>query len=122
MIPLLMIVVAFIGAACMAGYALATYALPVMIAMTAARFAYATGAGLIGAGIIGFLAGVASFGLLAGLFFTLRSPTLLLVVAIPSALAGYALVHGVTQDAVLSEFWRQAFCLTGGACTGLSAL
>lgn len=126
MIPLLMIAVALIGATCVAAYVLATYALPVMIAMMAARVAYATGAGLIGAGIIGLLAGVGSFGLLACLFATLRSPTLriavALVFAIPSAVAGYALVHGVTHDAVPSELWRQVFCLAGGACTGLSAL
>lgn len=126
MIPLLMIAVAFIGAACMAAYVLATYALPVMIAMTAARVAYASGAGLIGAGVAGFLAGVASFGLLACLFVTLRSPTLRLVVAlvfaIPAAIAGYALVHGVTREAVSSELWRQVFCIAGGACTGMSAL
>ncbi|OWZ92259.1 hypothetical protein B9J07_17420 [Sinorhizobium sp. LM21] len=126
MLPLLMIVVALIGAACMAAYTLATYALPVMIAIAAARVAYATGAGLIGAGIIGLIVGVASFGLLACLFVTLRSPSLRLAVAlvfaIPSAVAGYALVHGVTHDAVPSELWRQVFCLAGGACTGLSAL
>lgn len=126
MIPLLMIAAAFIGAACVAAYALATFALPVMIAMTAARFACASGAGLIGAGLVGFLAGVMSFGLLAHLFATLRPPILRLAVAlvfaIPAAIAGYALVHGVTREAVSSEFWRQVFCIAGGACTGLSAL
>lgn len=126
MIPLLMIAAAFIGVACVAAYALATFALPVMIAMTAARFAYASGAGLIGAGLVGLLAGAMSLGLLAYLFVTLRSPNLRLAVAlvfaIPAAIAGYALVHGVTCEAVPSEFWRQVFCIAGGACTGLSAL
>jgi len=126
MIPLLMIAAAFIGVACVAAYALATYALPVMIAMTAARFAYTSGAGPIAAGLVGFFAGVASFGLLVCLFVTLRSPILRLAVAllfaIPAAIAGYALVHGVTHEAVPSEFWRQLFCITGGACTSLSAL
>lgn len=126
MIPLLLIAAAFIGAACVAAYALATYALPVMIAMRAACFAYASGAGLIGAGLVGFLTGVMSFGLLACLFVTLRSPILRLAVAlvfaIPAAIAGYALVHGVTHEAVPTEFWRQVFCIAGGASTGLSAL
>ncbi|MBX5086737.1 hypothetical protein HJB56_28850 [Rhizobium lentis] len=126
MIPLLMIAVSLIGATCVAAYALATYALPVMVAIAAARFAYATGAGLIGAGFVGLLAGAASFGLLAYLFAKLRSPILRLAVAlvfaIPAAVAGYAIVHSVTREAVPSELWRQVFCIAGGACAGLSAL
>ncbi|AYM82181.1 hypothetical protein H009_17958 [Agrobacterium tumefaciens str. Cherry 2E-2-2] len=126
MIPLLMIAVALIGATCVAAYALATYALPVMIAIAAARVAYSTGAGLIGAGIIGLIVGVASFRLLACLSVTLRSPTLRLAVAlvftIPAAIAGYALVYGVTREAIPSELWRQVFCMAGGVCTGMSAL
>lgn len=126
MIPLLMIAVSLIGATCVAAYALATYALPVMVAIAAARFAYATGAGLIGAGLVGLLAGAASFGLLAYLFAKLRSLILRLAVAlvfaIPAAVAGYAIVHGVTRDAVPSELWRQLFCLAGGSLVGLSAL
>lgn len=92
---------------CVLAYRLATVALPFMLALEAARFAYATGVGWIGAGIVGFFAGVASFGLLALLFATLRSPFLRLAVALifaaPAAVAGYALVHGVTREAVPSE-------------------
>ena len=122
MIPLLRFAVTLIGATCVVAYAL-----PVMVAIAVARVAYATGVGLIGARIVGFLAGVASVGLLACLFVTLRSPTLrfavALVFAIPAAIAGYALVHGVTREAVPSELWRQVFCMAaGGVCTGLSAL
>ena len=45
-----------------------------------------------------------------------------LVFAAPAAVAGYALVHGVTKDAVPSEIWRQVFCIIGGAFVGTSAL
>ncbi|NTF47051.1 hypothetical protein [Rhizobium rhizogenes] len=126
MILLLTFVVSLIGAMCVAAYALATYALPVMLAIAAARFAYATGAGLIGAGLVGLLAGAASFSLLAFLFATLRPPVMRLAIAlifaIPAAVAGYSLVHGVAREAVPSELWRQVFCIAGGACAGLSAL
>jgi hypothetical protein len=106
-------------------YRLATFALPFMLALEAARFAYGTGAGWIGAGIIGFFAGVVSFGVLAFLFATLRAPILRIAVALifaaPAAMAGYALVHGVTREAVPSEIWRQLFCIAGGAFVGCSA-
>ena len=111
---------------CVLAYRLATFALPFMLALEAARFAYTTGAGWIGAGIVGFFAGVASFGLLALLFAKVRSPFLRLSVALifaaPAAVAGYALVHGVTREAVPSEIWRQIFCIAGGTFVGCSAL
>jgi hypothetical protein len=63
----------------------------------------------------------------AGLLFdTLRSPIMRLIVvlvfAAPAAVAGYALVRGVTEDAVPSEIWRQVFCIMGGAFVFVSAL
>jgi len=45
-----------------------------------------------------------------------------LVFAAPAAIAGYALIHGVTKESVPSEIWRQIFCITGGAFVGVSAL
>ena len=76
--------------------------------------------------LVGFVAAVTAFGVLALLFDTLRSPILRLIVALvfvaPAAVAGYALVHGVTKEAVPSEIWRTIFCMIGGAFVGVSAL
>ncbi|MFI0849784.1 hypothetical protein [Mesorhizobium sp. IMUNJ 23232] len=112
--------------ACILAYRLATYALPVMLALAATHFAYDTGAGMIGSGIVGLFAGVASFIVLALLFATLRAPVLrialALIFAAPAAMAGHALVHGVTREAVPSEVWRQIFCIAGGVFVGCSAL
>jgi hypothetical protein len=44
-----------------------------------------------------------------------------LVFAAPAAIAGYALVHGVTYEAMPSAIWRQIFCFGGGAGVGVSA-
>lgn len=111
---------------CGFAYTLATYALPFMLALAAARFAYATGAGIVGAAMVGLAAGTAAFAILATLFAAARAPILRValgaIFAAPAAVAGYALVHGVTHDAVPSEIWRQIFCIAGGACVGLSAL
>ena len=85
-----------------------------------------TGSGLIGAGLVGLVAAGAAFGILALLFDSLRSPILRLIVALifaaPAAVAGYALVHGVTKEAVPSDIWRQIFCVVGGGFVGMSAL
>ena len=97
-----------------------------MLAVEAARFAYATGSGLIGAGLVGLVAGAAAYGLLVFAFTSLRSPVPRLIVALvfsaPAAVAGYALVNGVTGEEVPSEVWRQIFCAIGGAVVGVSAL
>ncbi|YBW40689.1 hypothetical protein ACMYR2_3222 [Nitrobacter sp. TKz-YC01] len=97
-----------------------------MLALAATRFAYGTGAGWLGAGIVGVVAGVASFGILTLLFAILRAPilriALALIFAAPAAVAGYALVHGVTAEAVPSPVWRQIFCLAGGAFVGAAAV
>ncbi|WP_235527080.1 hypothetical protein [Sphingopyxis sp. 113P3] len=111
---------------CVLAHTLTVYALPFMLGLTAAQFAFQTDSGLIGAGPVGFVAAVAAFGILAFLFDTLRPPIRRLIVALvfaaPAAVAGYALVHGVTQESVPSEIWRQIFCIIGGGFVGVSAL
>lgn len=125
MVLLILLGIALVGMLCTLAYTLATYALPFMLGLTAARFAYSTGAGLIGAGFVGLVAGVVAFGVLALLFATLRSPVLrfiiMLVFVVPSAIAGYFLVHGIAREAVPSEVWRQIFCIIGGIAVGVSA-
>ncbi|WP_265519237.1 hypothetical protein [Nitratireductor luteus] len=126
MVAVMLMSVALIAVLCVAAYRLAVYALPFMLGLTAARFAYETGSGLIGAGLVGLVAAGVAFGLLALLFDTLCQPILRLIVALivamPAAVAGYALVHGVMRETVPSEIWRQIFCIVGGAFVGVSAL
>lgn len=118
--------VALVGILCVVAYILATYALPLMLGFAIARFAYHTGVGLIGASFIGLIAAAAVSGVFSVLFAKLRSPILRLIVALifaaPATLAGYALVHGVTHEAMSSAIWRQIFCIIGGALVGVSAL
>lgn len=121
MVAVMLMSVVLIAGLCVLAYSLAVYALPLMLGVTAAQFAYHTGAGLVG-----FVAAVGAFGVLTLLLDMLRSPILRLIVALvfaaPAAVAGYALVHGVTKEAVPSEVWRQIFCMIGGAFVGVSAL
>ncbi|NTH43975.1 hypothetical protein G6K98_02450 [Agrobacterium rhizogenes] len=126
MVAVMLMSVVLIGLLCFVAYTLATYALPFMLGITAARFAYDTGSGLIGAGLVGLTAGAIAFGLLVFLFASLRPPILRLGVALvfaaPAAIAGYALVHGITKEAIPSEVWRQIFCIVGAIFVGVSAL
>ncbi len=125
MIAVMLMSVALIAGLCVLAYTLAVYALPFMLTVEAARLAYATGSGsgLIGAGLIGLVAGAAAYGLLVFAFTSLRSPVPRLIVALVfAAVAGYALVNGVTGEAVPSEVWRQIFCAIGGAVVGVPAL
>ena len=126
MVAVMLMSVVLIAGLCVLAYTLAVYALPFMLGLTAAQFAYQTGSGFIGAGLVGIVAAVAAFGILAFLFDTLRPPILRLLVALvfaaPAAIAGYALIHGVTKESVPSEIWRQIFCIIGGAFVGTSAL
>ena len=81
---------------------------------------------VIGASFIGLIGAAAAFAVFSVLFARLRSPILRLIVALvfaaPAAIAGYALVHGMTHEAIPSAIWRQIFCFGGGAGVGVSAL
>jgi len=118
--------VALVGILCVVAYTSATFALPLMLGLAAARFTYHTGSGLVGAGFVGLVTAAAAFAVFSLLFATLRSPILRLVVAlifaVPAAVAGYTLVHGATYEAIPSAIWRQIFCIIGGALVGPSAL
>lgn len=126
MVAMLFLSVVLVAILCVVAYTLAVYALPLMFGLTAARLAYNTSGGLVGAALVGLVAAGLAFGLLALFFNTLRQPILRLVVglifAAPAAVAGYALVHGITREAVPSEIWRQFFCIVGGRFVGVSAL
>lgn len=125
MVAVMFMSVALVGLLCVLAYTLAIYALPFMLGLTAAQFAYQTGSGLIGAGLVGLFAAGVAFGILAVLFDMIRTPIIRLIVALifaaPAAVAGYALVHGITKDAVPSEIWRQIFCIVGGGFVGVAA-
>jgi hypothetical protein len=125
MIALILVGAVVVGVLCVLAFTLATYALPFMLGLAAARFAFATGAGVVGAGLVGLTAGVIAFAVLASLFSHLRSPVLrgivMIVFVAPAALAGYSLVHGLVRPVMPSEVWRQVLCLIGGASVGISA-
>lgn len=126
MVAVMFMSVALVALLCVLAYTLAIYALPFFVGLAAAQFAHQTGSGLVGAGLVGLFSTGVAFGVLAVLFETVRSPVIRLIVALvfaaPAAVAGYALVYGITKEAVPSEVWRQIFCIVGGGLVGVSAL
>jgi len=126
MVAAIVMTAMLVGMLCVLAYTLATYALPFMLAVAAAQFAYETGAGFIGAGLVALGAGAGSFGILALLFATVRAPVLRIAIAVvfavPAAVAGFAFVRGVAGEIVPSPIWQEIFSIIGAIITGLAAL
>jgi hypothetical protein len=114
-----------LGVLCWAMFRLAVYALPFFVGMTAGLYAFQTGAGPLGAIVVGVV--VSAFALVAGqhAFAGARSTPARLVIGLlftfPAAVAGYQLTLGFAHLGVDSEGWRQAFALIGAVCVGSTA-
>ena len=91
MVAVMFMSVALVALVCVLAYTLAIYALPFFVGLAAAQFAYQTGSGLVGAGLVGLFSAGVAFGILAVLFETIRSPVIRLIVALvfaaPAAVA-----------------------------------
>ena len=64
MVAVMFMSVALVALLCVIAYTLAVYALPFMLGVEVARWAYASGSGLIGAGLVGLVTGAVAYGLL----------------------------------------------------------
>lgn len=126
MTPIIFLAVALSAAMCVLAFALATHALPFMLGLAAFRLVLAWSAGWMVAGIAGVAAAMLSFALFVYLREVLRSSIARLVVAIvyavPAAVAGYALLHGVIGSAPLSEPLKTFFCVASGISVAVAAV
>lgn len=126
-----MIVVGFIlgafciGCFCWLLFMLAVYALPFFASVTAAVAAFHSGAGVIGAIIVGIVAGIATLGAGQIAFAVTRSPfiraAIALLFAVPAAFAGYHATLGLAQLGIPSPAWREAFAVIGAIFVGGTA-
>jgi len=121
------IVLSFVGLGfiCWLLFTLAVHALPCFAAVTAGLAAYHSGAGEIGAILVGLIAGAATLaaGQIAITIF--RSPlvrsAIALLFAVPATIAGYHAAFGLAQIGVPAEGWRQVFALIGAIVVGGTA-
>jgi hypothetical protein len=121
------IVLSFVGLGflCWALFALAVHALPLLAGGTAGVAAYHTGAGPVGAILVGLTVGVATATAGQTISAALRSPLIripiALLFALPAAVAGYHATLGLARIGVPAEAWREALALVGAIIVGGTA-
>ena len=106
-------------------FTLAIYAVPFFVGLTVGMWTFETGAGVIGAILLGIVAGVVALFAAQLLFASVRSLALRALIALlfaaPAAVAGYHAVLGLSALLVPSEAWRHVFAAIGGLVVGASA-
>ncbi len=114
-----------IAALCWLLFTLAVFALPFFAALALGSWAYATGAGVVGAIILGAIAAAGTFGLFQLLLLALRPTWLKLLVALafaaPAAIAGYHATLGIVRLTMPSETWQVVFAIAGAVAVGITA-
>jgi hypothetical protein len=114
-----------IGFFCWLIFTLIVYAVPFVVGLTAGMAAFHSGAGVIGALVVGVA--VAALTLFGGqvAFASVRSfalrAAIALLYAVPAAIAGYHAVLGLSQIGVPSLLWREVFAWIGALLIGGTA-
>ena len=118
--------IAAIGFFCWLLFTLAVFALPLFAGVTAGMWAYDTGAGWLGAILVGALAGGLTFGIGQLLLVFVRPLWARAVIALafvaPAAIAGYHATHGIVKHTMPSEGWQLTFSVVGALAVGVTAL
>jgi hypothetical protein len=114
-----------IGLFCWLISALAVYALPFFVALTAGMAALHSGAGMLGALVTGIVVGALTVSVgqiaLACARLTLLRVAIATAFAIPAAIASNHVVLGLSQIGVPSLFWQEAFAWAGAIVIGCTA-
>jgi hypothetical protein len=117
--------VAGIGFLCWLLFTLAVYALPFFAGLTVGLAAFHGDSGVIGALVVGGLAGSAILTIGQIAFATMRTPLIRAAIAllftVPAAIAGYHATFGLADIGVPSEGWRGAFAIVGAVLVGGTA-
>ena len=114
-----------LGFCCWLLFTLAVYALPSFAGLTAGLAAFHSGAGVIGALVVGVLTGGAALAIGQIAFATVRTPLsrvlIGLLYAVPAGIAGYHASLGLAEIGVPSEGWREAFAIVGAVLVSTTA-
>lgn len=123
---LILLALMLTAVACVIAWYLAMWALPVMVFVETFSFIHATEAGFLLSVLAAAAMALLSVGLVLAVLFKAKNPILCLlaraVFVIPAMIAGYAVVHGVTHDAIESAIALKLLCGTAGLITGIAAL
>lgn len=116
---------AAIGIFCWLLFTLAVFALPFLLGLTAASWAYGTGAGWIGAVVVGLIAASAIFAFGQFLLIVARPLWLKRLIAFafvaPAVGAGYAATYGIVKHVLPSQTWQLIFSGVGAIAIGVVA-
>lgn len=111
---------------CIVAWHLAIYALPVMVGLTAFQWIHAVGAGVMLSGLAALAAAGLSVAFVMAAVSLSRNPWLrvsaLALFAVPAAIAGYALIHGVTKNALDPGLGLTLLSGLGGLVVGIAAM
>jgi hypothetical protein len=121
----LLLNIAGIGLLCWLIFTLAAYALPFFVGLTVFMMAWHSGAGILGAPIVGLAAGAMTLAIGQTAFAMTRSVIIRTVIAalfaVPATLAGYQVVFALSQIGVRSLVWREIFACLGAVFIGGTA-
>ena len=116
---------AAIAALCWLLFTLAVFALPAFVGVTVGAWAHGTGAGIVGAILVGLVAAALTLAIGNLMIAFVRPIWLKLLVAIafvaPAALAGFHATHGIVKHLMPSDGWQMAFSIIGAIAVGITA-
>jgi len=117
--------IAAIGVFCWLLFTLAVFALPFFAAVTAGTWGYHTGAGWLGAIVVGMVAAGLTLGI-GQILLTIVRPVwawllIALVLIAPAVIAGYHATNGIVKHTMPSETWQFIFSIIGALAVGITA-
>jgi hypothetical protein len=111
-----------LGFFCWLLFTLAIYALPTFAGLTAGLAAFHSGAGVIGALIVGLLMGGAILALGQFAFAVTRTPLIRAIIGllygVPAAITGYQVSFALAGIGMPSSVWQTAFGVVGAVVSG----
>lgn len=114
-----------LGLFCWLLFTLATYALPFLAGLTAGLAAFHSGAGVIGALIVGLVIGGATVALGQIAFAITRTPRIRAIIgllyAVPATVAGYQVSLALAGISMSIGAWQTAFAVVGAVFSGATA-
>ena len=123
---LILLAISLAFAACVIAFNFAVYALPFMVGLTAFQFAWSTEAGFFMSVLAALASAILSVGFVIAVLGFARNPYFrlfaLALFAVPAIIAGYALVYGITKNAIDSTIALNILGGFGGLIIGGAAM
>ena len=120
----ILVSIAAIGTMCWLLFNLAVFALPFSIGLTTGTWAYGTGAGWLGAILVGLAAAGLTLAVGQGLLMLIRPIWARLLIALafvaPAGVAGFHATLGIVKHMMPSETWQLIFSIIGAVAVGVT--